>query len=58
VYQYLSPVSDSIIFKDVVRRNNIRDAALLEKLIIFITLNTGNIFSAKSVADYLKKKMA
>ena len=58
MYQYLSPVSDSIIFKDVVRRNNIRDAALLEKLIIFITLNTGNIFSAKSVADYLKKKMA
>lgn len=56
VYQYLSSVSDSIIFKDVVMRNNIRDAALLEKLIIFITSNTGNIFSARSVADYLKKE--
>ncbi|MBP7553194.1 MAG: ATP-binding protein [Spirochaetes bacterium] len=56
IYQYLSSVSDSIIFKDVVMRNNIRDSSLLEKLIIFIASNIGNIFSARSVADYLKKE--
>ncbi|HOV12956.1 MAG TPA: ATP-binding protein [Spirochaetota bacterium] len=56
IIQYLSSVNDSIIFKDVVMRNNIRDSSLLEKLIIFIASNIGNIFSARSIADYLKKE--
>lgn len=56
IYQYLSSVSDSIIYKDVVTRHSIRDVALLEKLIIFIGSNIGNIFSARSISEYLKKE--
>lgn len=55
IYQYLSSVSDSVIYKDVMMRNSIRDVALLQKLMAFIASNIGNIFSARSISDYLKK---
>ena len=56
VYQYISSLFDSIILKDVVRRYNIRNIALLEKIINFIFDNIGNVFSGKRVADFLKKE--
>jgi len=56
IYQYLSSLSDSILLKDVVMRNNVRDVALLRSLLIFLADNCGNIFSARSVADYMKKE--
>lgn len=56
VNQYLAALIDSVILKDVVIRNNVRDVSLLEKQIRYIADNSGNIFSARSVADYFKKK--
>ncbi len=56
IYEYLGSVFDTIVLKDIVRRNNIRNVALLEKIIYFIFDNIGQIFSAKRVADFLKKE--
>ncbi len=56
IHQYLSSLADSVLLKDVVMRNKVRDVALLHSLLLFIAGNIGNIFSTRSVADCLKKE--
>lgn len=56
IYQYLSDIYSSILLKDVVAKNNIRDVELLEKIILYIFDNIGNTFSAKNVSDFLKSQ--
>ena len=51
---YTKDVFNSILLKDVVKRNNIRNTDLLDRIIKFLLDNLGQIFSAKSVADFLK----
>ena len=54
VYQYISSIYDTILLKDVIRRNNIRNVRLLEDITRYIFDNIGNIFSSKKVSDFLK----
>lgn len=56
VFEYLSSIFDTILLRDIISRNNIRNIDLLEKIILFIMDNVGNIFSAKKVSDFLKKE--
>lgn len=56
VYQYLSGVYNSILLKDVVKRYEIRNVALLEKLTRFAFDNVGSLVSAKRIADYSKSQ--
>ena len=56
IYQYLTAVRDSVMLKDVIKRNNIRNIALLEKIVLFVFSNIGNIISARKIADYFKKE--
>ncbi len=56
IYQYLSAIRDSVVLKDVIKRNNIRNISLLEKIIQFLFDNIGNIFSGRKIADYFKKE--
>jgi uncharacterized protein len=56
VYQYISAIYNTILLKDVVKRNNVRNISLLENLGRYIFDNVGNIFSAKKIADYLKSQ--
>ena len=51
IYQYLSDIYNSVLLKDVIAKNNIRDVELLEKIILYIFDNIGNTFSAKNVSD-------
>lgn len=53
--QYLNDLYNSIILKDVVKRNEIRDLDLLDRIIRFIMANVGQLFSASSIVKYLKK---
>ena len=46
-YQYIAAIFDSILLKDIVLRNNIRNVNLLEKKVHFVFDNICNIFSAK-----------
>ncbi len=54
--QYLQDVYNSVELKDIVKRNNIRDVDMLERILAYITANTGNIFSANVIAKYLKSE--
>lgn len=56
ILNYLNSILNTVLLKDVISRNKIRDAALLEKLSNYLTDNCGNITSAKSIADYLKSQ--
>lgn len=51
---YLSDVYNSIILKDIIERENIRDPELLRRLLNFVLGNVGRTFSANSITKYLK----
>lgn len=53
---YLQNIYNTILYKDVVWRNNIRNFNFLEALIKYLAYNTGNIISAKKISDYLKSQ--
>ena len=46
----------SAVLQDVILRNNIRNTVVLDKLIHYIFLNTGNTFSALSISKYFKSQ--
>ena len=54
--QYLRDLFDSVQLKDVIRRNDIRDADKLERLVTYVMANIGNTFSATSISRYLKNE--
>ena len=56
IYQYLADVYNSILLRDVIARNNIRNIELLERVVLYIMDNIGNTFSAKSISDFLKNQ--
>ena len=54
--QYLSAIFDSVILKDIIERNKVRDVDLLRRLIMFLLANTGQTFSSASLTRYLKNE--
>lgn len=54
VDEYLKSVYSTIVYRDVVGRYNLRNSDLLERLLRFLADNIGNLFSSKSISDYLK----
>ena len=56
ISQYISSIYSTILLKDVVSRNQVRDVALLERIVRFITDNTGNITTAKGISRYIKSQ--
>lgn len=56
IMQYLTDIYNSVLLKDVIARNNIRDASLLEGIVLYLMDNTGNTFSAKTISDFLKNQ--
>lgn len=56
VMQYLHDIYSSVLLKDVIARNRIRDTALLENIILYLMDNIGNTFSAKTISDFLKSQ--
>jgi predicted AAA+ superfamily ATPase len=53
VREYLSGIYSTVVMKDIISMNQIRDADVLEKIILFLADNTGFLVSAKKIADYL-----
>ncbi|MBI4687783.1 MAG: ATP-binding protein [Nitrospirae bacterium] len=56
VYDYLKSVNNTILFKDVVARYNIRNVAFLERLVAYVADNVGSLVSAKKISDFLKSQ--
>jgi predicted AAA+ superfamily ATPase len=53
---YLEDVYNSVVLKDVVKRNNIRDVDLLERIITYVLANIGHTFSSTSITKYFKSE--
>jgi len=53
---YLKNIYSTILYKDIIWRNNIRNFNFLEALIRYLANNTGNIISAKKISDFLKSQ--
>ena len=54
--QYLMDIYNSVVLKDIVKRNNIRDVDTLERIIAYAFSNIGHIFSATSLSKYFKSE--
>lgn len=53
--QYLTDLYNSIIYNDILKRYEIRDIDLLDRIVRFIIGNIGQIVSGNSIVKYLKK---
>ena len=56
VFDYLKNVYAAILYKDVVKRYNIRNVSFLENLVKYLADNTGSVVSAKKISDFLKSQ--
>ena len=54
--QYLKDIYASVVIKDIVKRNMLRDVDLLERIIAYVAANIGRTFSANSIASYFKSE--
>ncbi len=53
---YLRDLYNTIVLKDIIERNNIKDISLLTKIVQFMMENIGGIISSNSIASYLKNE--
>jgi hypothetical protein len=53
---YLLDMYQSILLKDIVKRYNIRDVDLLQRFMMYVMNNIGQIFSANTISKYLKSE--
>ncbi len=53
---YLRDVVDTILLRDIIIRNNIRNTAFFHRLMIYLAREIAHIFSAKKISDYLKNE--
>jgi predicted AAA+ superfamily ATPase len=56
VFEYLKNIYTTIIYRDIVQRYALRNVRFLEQLIRFLADNTGSLFSAKKISDFLKSQ--
>lgn len=56
--EYLSGVTDAVVYRDVVSRHSLRNTDFLQRLLLYLADNIGKIFTAKKIADYLKSQRA
>lgn len=54
VFDYLKNISQSILFRDVVSRFEIRNVDFLNRLIRYLANETGNLISARGIGSFLK----
>ncbi len=53
VLSYLSDIYNTIVKKDIIDRNNIKDITLLENIIKYLANNIGSSISSTKISDYL-----
>jgi predicted AAA+ superfamily ATPase len=56
IREYLNSIYSTVILKDVIARKKIRNTVFLEQLVNYLAGNIGNLFSSKSISDYLKSQ--
>jgi predicted AAA+ superfamily ATPase len=53
---YLMDMYQSILLRDIVKRYNVRDVDLLQRFMLYLIHNIGQIFSAITITNYLKSE--
>lgn len=53
VSPFLEGIVNTVLIKDIIERNGVRDAALLDAILRFLASNIGNMVSTKKISDYL-----
>jgi len=56
IFDYLKTINATVLLKDIIKRNQIRNVVMLENLIRFMADNTGSLFSAASISKFLKSQ--
>ncbi len=56
VFGYLNSILNTVMLKDVVAKNQVRDVSALERIVRYLMDNLGNITTAKRIADYFKSQ--
>ncbi len=56
--EYQKDVYNTVLLKDVILRNNIRNVSFLENLVSFLADNVGKLISATSISKYMKSQGA
>lgn len=54
--EYQMDIFHTVLLKDVIMRNRIRNVPFLENLVRFLADNTGKLISANSIAKYMKSQ--
>lgn len=55
-YEYLMDIYHTVLLKDVIMRNQIRNAIFLENLIRFLADNTGKLISASNISKFMRSQ--
>jgi hypothetical protein len=56
VFDYLKNISQSILFRDVVSRFEVRNVDFLVRLVKYLANETGNLISARGIGNFLKSQ--
>ena len=56
VFDYLMNIYAAILFKDIIKRYNIRNVSFLENLVKYLADNMASIVSGKKISDFLKSQ--
>lgn len=54
--EYISGITDAVVYRDIVSRHSLRNNDFLQRLLMFMADNIGQLFTAKRIADYLKSQ--
>ncbi len=55
-YKYLNDVYNTVLVKDVLQYNNIRNVDIFNRILSFVFENIGHTFSANSIRNYFKSE--
>lgn len=53
IRDYMEGIYNTVVVKDIIVRNNIKEVDLLESILLYMIDNIGNLISANNIANYL-----
>lgn len=53
---YLKDIYDSIVIKDIVKRFNVKDIDLLNRIVTYLLTNPSQVFSAENIKNYFESE--
>lgn len=53
---YISSIKDTVLLRDIIQRNNIKDAKLLEDIFGYLVNNASSLVSVNNVVNFFKSK--